>query len=350
VSVARTEEIVLVAGATGFIGRRLVNVLRDQNAHIRALVRDVSRIAALWPDNSVVGISHDLSQPGGLGDVCEGVDTVFHLSSSGEAPDDTRHLYKPRGSGRETLVTENLHYKTTVEGTQRLLDAAVRGHVKRFIYFSSAKVFGEGNASCLDENSETRPDSSYGSTKFEGEQLVLEAGKRYGLHVCVLRLPLVYGLDNNGNLQRMIDAIDRGRFPSLPEVGNKRSMVHVADVVQAALLVAEKPAANGQIYLVTDGQIYSTRQLYVMICHALNRPVPTWHVPPGVLRALGRTGDFIGRMRGRPFMFDSTVLQRLLGSAWYSSEKISRELGYQPTRTLDNGIKEMVEEYRRTKS
>jgi nucleoside-diphosphate-sugar epimerase len=189
----------------------------------------------------------------------------------------------------------------------------------------------------------------YGRAKLEAEKLVLDAGKRHSLHVCVLRLPLVYGLDNDGNIPRMITAVDSGRFPSLPDVGNKRSMVHVADVVQAALLAAEKPAANGQIYLVTDGQTYSTRQLYAMICYALHRPVPTWYIPTSVLRAMGRTGDLIGRLRGRPFMFDSTVLQKLLGSAWYSSEKIVRDLGYRPTRTLEDAIGEMVDEYRRTK-
>ena len=125
-------------------------------------------------------------------------------------------------------------------------------------------------------------------------------------------------------------------------------MVHVADVVQAALLAAEKPAANGQIYLVTDGQSYSTHQLYAMICHALDRPVPTWHLPASLLRAMGRTGDLIGRLRGRPFMFDSKVLQKLLGSAWYSSRKIEEELGFRPTRDLRDGVEEMVKEYRET--
>ncbi|MCZ6575340.1 MAG: epimerase, partial [Gammaproteobacteria bacterium] len=104
-----------------------------------------------------------------------------------------------------------------------------------------------------------------------------------------------------------------------------------------------------QIYLVTDGQSYSTRQLYAMICYALHRPVPTWYIPTSLLRAMGWTGDLIGRLRGRPFMFDSTVLQKLLGSAWYSSEKIVRDLGYRPTRTLEDAIGEMVDEYRRTK-
>ncbi len=234
-----------------------------------------------------------------------------------------------------------------MDGTRILLDAAAGSGVKRFIFFSSVKAMGEGNGACLDERSDARPASPYGMAKLEAEKIVLDAGKRHSLHVCVLRLPLVYGLDNDGNIPRMIAAIDSGRFPSLPDVGNKRSMVHVADVVQAALLAAEKPAANGQIYLVTDGQTYSTRQLYAMIRHALDLPVPTWHLPASLLRAMGRAGDLIGRLRGRPFVFDSTVLQKLLGSAWYSSRKIEEELGFRPTRDLTDGVEEMVKEVQR---
>ena len=341
---------VLVTGGTGFIGRHLVNLLRGRGAAVRVLVRDISKLSAIWPEDVVTGVACDLSQSAIPSDACNGVETIFHLASAGDVSEDAENLPRSRKLPRERgQNTEDAHHKTTVEGTRRLLDAAAGTGVKQFIFFSSAKAMGEGKGACLDERSNVRPVTPYGRAKLEAEKLVLDAGKRHSLHVCVLRLPLVYGLDNDGNIPRMIAAVDSGRFPSLPDVGNKRSMVHVADVVQAALLAAEKPAANGQIYLVTDGQTYSTRQLYAMICYALHRPVPTWYIPTSVLRAMGRTGDLIGRLRGRPFMFDSTVLQKLLGSAWYSSEKIVRDLGYRPTRTLEDAIGEMVDEYRRTK-
>ena len=343
-STVLTGTTVLITGATGFIGRHLVNKLRDEHVEIRALVRDISKIGLLWPNNAITGIACDLSQAENLGDACDGVDTIFHLASHGDTPDATKALREPKDVA---LDRQDLHYKTTVEGTRILLDAAVRADAKRLIFFSSVKVLGEGGAACLDENSVAQPLTRYGKAKLAAEKLVLDAGKRHPLHVCVLRLPLVYGADNNGNIPRMIAAIDRGRFPPLPEVGNKRSMVHVADVVRAALLAAEKPEANGQVYVVTDGQAYSTRQLYTMICQALGRPVPAWSIPSSVLGTMAKVGDLIGRLTGRPFLFDSDTLQKLSGSAWYSSEKISRQLGYRPTHTLNDGVAEMVEEYRK---
>jgi nucleoside-diphosphate-sugar epimerase len=321
----------------------------ERGAAVRVLVRDISNFPAIWPERAVVGVACDLSQSAIPSDACDGIETIFHLASAGDASENAENSSRSAKASPERRRTPTVaHHKTTVDGTKHLLDAAAGAGVKRFIFLSSVKAMGEGIAACLDESSDAHPVTPYGKAKLEAEKLVLDAGKRHGLHVCVLRLPLVYGLDNDGTIPRMIAAIDRGRFPSLPEVGNKRSMVHVTDVVQAALLVAKKPAASGRIYLVTDGQTYSTRQLYEVISHALDRPIPTWHIPTSVLRALGRTGDLIGRLRGRTFMFNSTVLQKLLGSAWYSSRKIEEELGFRPTRYLRDGVEEMVTEYRET--
>ena len=176
---------------------------------------------------------------------------------------------------------------------------------------------------------------------------MLDYGKRTGLQVACLRLPLVYGPGNKGNLFRMISAIDRGLFPALPDLGNRRSMVHVSNVVDAAILAAINPAANGQCYIVTDARAYSTRELYEMICQGLGKRVPRRHIPVGALKALGRMGDAIGRIRGRRFLFDSDALEKLTGSAWYSSDKISCELGYRPSITFEDALPEIIDGYRK---
>jgi UDP-glucose 4-epimerase len=335
-----TGKTVLVTGATGFIGRHLAKALSSQNARVLALARNAAKVAGLSTDGQIIGIVRDLTQAGSLAEVLRNVDVVFHLASEGEGGESTTRPASERSK------TEKSQEGVTIRGTRKLLDAARKTGVKGFVFLSSVKAFGENTDERLDETSETHPTSAYGRAKLAAENLLLEAGRRYGFHVCILRLPLVYGLDNDGNIARMIAAIDRGRFPPLPEVENKRSMVHVSDVVQAALLAAERPEASGQLYIVTDGQAYSTHDLYVKICQGLGRRVPGWHVSVGMWRGLAKAGDAIGAIRGRPFAFDSDALQKLFGSAWYSSEKIARELGYRPARTLDDGIKEMVTAYR----
>ena len=325
---------VLVAGATGFIGCKLVDALQARKKTICALTRDKSKLRSRWPQNDIVGREGDIADAKTLKNICAGVHTVFHLASYAEEA--------------QFDETGDLHWRVTVEGTRHLLEAAAHSGVKRFIYVSSVKAMGEGGKSCLDESSSAEPVSSYGRAKREAERLVQEAGRRHDMHVCNLRLPLVYGRDNRGSIWRMIAAIDRGRFPPLPETGNRRSMVHVDDVIQALLLASDNPAAQGHTYLVTDGRIYSTHQIYVGICKALGRPAPRWNFPIILLRAAARMGDMTGWIRGRSFIFNTAVLDKLIGSACYSCENIKTDLGYRPTRFLEDGLREMVDEYKKT--
>ncbi|MHB1141722.1 MAG: NAD-dependent epimerase/dehydratase family protein [Sulfuricaulis sp.] len=323
----------LVAGATGFIGCKLVDALHARRRTVFALARDISKIRSLWPQTDIAGRGGDIANAETLKDVCAGVHTVFHLASH----------YAEKAQFDET---KNLHWQVTVEGTRHLLEAAARSGVKRFIYVSSVKAMGEGGEFCLDESSLTEPVSPYGRAKLKAEELVLEAGRKHNMHVCNLRLPLVYGRDNRGSVWRMIAAIDSGWFPPLPETSNRRSMVHVDDVIQALLLAADNLAAHGHTYIVTDGQTYSTRQIYEWICTALHRHAPRWAVPLPLLRFVAHVGDRIGSLSGRRFVLDTDALEKLVGSAWYSSEKISRELGYRPVHTLKDALAGMVAEFR----
>jgi UDP-glucose 4-epimerase len=326
---------VLVTGAGGFIGLHLVERLLQKGCSVRALVREAKQHEA-WPSGVevIVGDVRDLQAMKATAAGCE---TVYHLAGKAHA------LTEVRGD-------EDAYRAINMDGTRHVLEGAVAGGAKAFVLFSSVKAMGDGGSRCLDESFDGPPETSYGRSKLEAERTAMEIGGRAGLHVSCLRLPLVYGPGNKGNLFRMIAAIDRGIFPPLPELGNRRSMVHVADVVQAAVRAAETPAAKGQCYIVTDGRAYSTRELYERICHSLGKEIPAWHVPVWTLKTLGRLGDTIGKLVGKRFIFDSAVLDKLIGSAWYSSEKISRELGYKPTRCFEDALPEMIAWYRTTPS
>jgi hypothetical protein len=326
---------VLVTGGTGFIGRYLVEALVAAGAQVTILARphgESLQIARRRSDQ----VKHrhgDLTEPGSLVGVCDGIDTVFHLAGYAHAED---------GS---TSLDESPHWRITVEGTQVLLDHACAAGVKRLIFVSTVKAMGEGSDACLDETSPTKPEDHYGVAKREAERLVLAAGQRCGVHTTVLRLPMVYGRHNAGNLPRMITAIERGRFPPLPEVNNRRSMVHVEDVVQALLLAAERSISSGQIYLVTDENVYSSCRIYESICAALGRQPPAWRVPAWLLWATGRVGNVL-RALHLPAPLTTEALRKLLGSAWYSCDKAKRELGYRPRRKLEDALAEMVADSR----
>jgi len=310
---------VVVTGANGFIGRVLCQASKAAGLDVLAAGRSDGQ----GPWDEYIPWQIEDGKPLRL----PRSDTLFHLAGKAHAL-------------AETHQEKDEYFRINTEGTRQVLEAASEAGIRRFVLFSSVKAMGEGGRECLDESAPCHPETPYGESKLAAETLVLEGG--YVPEPVVLRLSMVYGNSEKGNLPRMIRAIAKGRFPPIPEVNNRRSMVHVEDVVQAAMLAAAKPEAIGQTYIVTDGTPYSTRQIHAWICEALGKPVPGWSIPMPVLHALARVGDGIGRLRGRRFIFDGDALDKLIGSACYTSAMLERELGFKPARHLRESLPEIV--------
>lgn len=317
----------LVTGATGFIGTALVRRLRADGAVVRGLARSAEPAAA---DELVVA---DLAEQGLDPQWLAGVDTVYHLAAK-------THDLAAAGDA------EAEYRRINVEGTRRLAAAARRQPPRRLVFASSVKAQGEGGPLRLDESNAPRPTTAYGRSKRAAEELLFTEAAQGGFEVVCLRFPLVYGPGQKGNLERMIAAIDRGLFPPPPDNGNRRSMLHVENAVDALTLAAAHPAAAGEVYLVTDARPYSTREVHDWIREALGKPRRRWSVPEGAFRALAAAGDGLGALLGRRVGFDSEAFDKLLGSAWYGAEKIARELGYRPARDLREAMSELVADYR----
>jgi len=328
------KDSILVTGASGFIGQRLVHRLATEGCHVRAFVRDPSRFSYVHPRVEVV--VGDVRNVEEVETAISGVHAVFHLAAK-------VHDLEEFGDSGE-------HAEITVRGTRNILSAACKAGTNRLVFMSSLSVYGAPCELVRDETAACAPSSAYGRAKLCAEEIVLDGGAGSGMHVCCLRPASVYGAGCKGNLVRMVRMIEGGFFPPLPPVSSRRSMAYVTDVVQAAILAASNPVANGQRYIVTDGGAYSSRELYEAICKALAKRVPPWHVPLAVLRTLARIGDAIGRVRGRRAPFDSDALAKIIEPDSYSCMKISIELGYRPSMTFQNALPEIVEWYRRSRA
>lgn len=269
------------------------------------------------------GVRADVLDRDALARACKGVGTVFHCAGYAHADDD--------GS---------LHREINLVGTRNVAEIAGEAGAGCFVFMSSVKAMGLPGDDCIDETWPLAPETAYGMAKREAEAAVLAAGARFGMRVTNLRLAMVYGRGGRGNLDRMARAIRQGWFPPLPETGAKRSLVHVDDVVDAALTVAGAPRAAGKTYIVASDRPCSGREIYDELRRALGLPAPPWRCPVSLLRLAGATGDALARLTGRRFPLDRQAVGRLIGAECYSPALIREELGWRAGVSLAEGLRE----------
>jgi UDP-glucose 4-epimerase len=286
---------IFVTGATGFIGQRLISKLAESG---ESKVKVLSRHSHSEYETIVCDLESEVIPE----DALVGMDTVFHLAGFAH---DLRDAY----------IAEHLYRTVNVDSTVRLAELAVSSGVKRFVFVSSVKAGGRTEVVGISEG-------VYGETKREAELRLLEIGQQSGMHIAIIRPALVYGPRVKGNLRLMHRGIKQGWFPPLPETGNRRSMIHVDDIVQALLLVAEDSRANKDVFIATDGVPHSSREIYEAICHSVGKPVPNWSIPEFLFNALAKLSPK-----------QKYKVDKMLGNEEYSSEKLE-QLGFKADRTL----------------
>lgn len=305
------SRLFVVTGASGFIGRRLCAALRERG-RVRALIRH--EMTGPWDECIVADVAGDAM----VSRAFDGADVVYHLAARAHAL-----------AERKSDISE--YTRVNVDGTRRVADAARAAGVPRLVFASSVKAMGEGDGGAAM--------SPYGQSKRDAERIVLASGI---VEPVVMRLALVYGPGVEGNLGGMLRAVRARRFPPPPRMHNKRTMVHVDDVVRVMIAAGDHARAAGRTFVVTDGVAYSTRGVYDAMLAALGRPAPAWSLPAPMWRVLALAGDALGAVMNRRAPFDSDAYRKLFASAWYAGTDLGAELGMAPSLTLEDALPDMV--------
>ena len=323
---------ILVVGATSFIGQHLVKELLKQKDQVSIFIRTLYKFPTEWEKIVKVHVG-DITKKETIKGIFEGIDFVFHLAAK------VHDFSKVAGMDKE-------HFDVNLEGTLNLLEECKNSKIKHFVYFSSVKAMGEGRAEPFNELSSPKPETPYGESKLMAEALVLDSGKKYGFKTTSLRLPLVYGPGNKGNIYKMISATDKGYFFMMGKGESKRSMVYVGNVVDAALSIAGKENADHKVYVITDGIDYSIKQLYTTIAQSLGKNPASFYLPLTLAKPMAKLGDLAGHLIGKKLPFNSEALFRLTQSFTVSSNLIQSEIGFKPKYNLYNTINKTIEWYR----
>lgn len=295
---------VLVTGASGFIGTALVRRLMAEGIDVRGTWRrdpepTIARVE--WRRLS------QIDSAAGWRDLASGCEVVIHLAA-------LTHQTGTAGTGRWPEF-----WRVNVELTRILAQASRAAGVRRLIFVSSVGAICARSEECVDENSPCMPQEDYGRSKLEAEralQLELEGSV---VDWCILRLPLVYGPGNPGNMARLLQLIGTGVPLPFGAIRNRRSLVFVDNLVDAILTVVRYPAAIRSTYLVSDGSDFTTPELVSALAAATGRTVRLVGVPIALLKLIGRLGDLASRFLRIDSGIDSYSVGRLVGSLQVNS-------------------------------
>jgi UDP-glucose 4-epimerase len=221
------------------------------------------------------------------------------------------------------------------KGRSRRRRISRRAGLRRFVFLSSVKVNGEVSAQrAFVETDPLLPADAYAASKAEAEKRLRTISTESGMEVVVLRPPLVYGPGVQANLLNLLRATDAGLPLPLSSISNLRSLVYVANLVDALAACLVHPAAANHTFFVSDDHDLSTPQLIREIASALGKKPRLFPFPPALLRG-------IGALTGR-----AEQIARLTGSLQVDISSIKAVLDWKPPVSLQEGLAQTVSWYR----
>lgn len=322
----RLAEPVLVTGALGFIGYRLINRLLQENYQVIAFILPHHSLPPEW-NNKVEAFHGDITQEKDVEAAVAKAKTLFHFAA----------IVSDWGD-------EKWHHAVTVQGTKYVMDAALKHNVK-VIQASSITVYGDkiNQGLCQESDNYGNPLGAYSASKQAQEQCVREYIDK-GVDVRIIRPANIYGSGSRPWVDDLSAELKK-RTPVLMSGGNMDAgLVHVENVVELMMLAATSPAAKGQIYNICDEEGVTWKRYISELAHIIHAPAPR-SLPKSVAKIAATVMETLWRvfnMKNRPPLTHEAL--NLVGSHHQiSMKKAKEELGYSPVVDFEQGMKDVAQ-------
>jgi nucleoside-diphosphate-sugar epimerase len=314
--IGKKGNVILLTGATGFVGKSLLRrLLADDES--RLLVIADRRSGHSWPDRTRSFLMGELNHINDWSVALDKVTVVVHCAARVHVMKDND--FDPLKAFRDVNVA----------GTLNLARQAAAAGVKRFVFISSIGVNGLETVSGIpfNEGSETKPHNAYAISKWEAEKGLMAIAAETKLEVVIIRPPLVYGCKAPGNFGSLIRAVQRGWPLPLGAVHNQRSLVALDNLLDFIVTCTTHPQAANQTFLVSDGHDLSTTELLRGMAQAAGVSARLLPVPLWALQA------------GASLLWKGDVVQRLCGNLQVDISKARILLGWVPPVSVEEGLR-----------
>jgi nucleoside-diphosphate-sugar epimerase len=339
--------VALITGAPGWLGTRLTRVLAEgledgdrfkegsPDRIIRCLVLPEQNLV---PITSVKGkveiIVGDLTRPESLQPFFKdtGGATLFHCAGV---------VHPDKGVKQ--------FYSVNVDGTQSLLEAAQRARVRRFIHVSSNSPIGCNPARdhLFDETAPYNPYMNYGKSKKQGEELVRAAENSGNIETVIIRSPWFYGPDQPPRQTLFFKMIRDGKVPIVGDGETRRSMAYVDNICQGLLLCEQVQEARGNTYWIADERPYTMNEIVDTIERLLEKEFGQ-RCAHKRMRLPHFVGDIAQLVDGSlqaigVYQQKVHVLSEMNKTIACTVDKAKRELGYNPSVSLEEGMRRSLQ-------
>lgn len=304
---------ILITGSNGFLGQYLCQFLAEQNYLVLAQTRKAQTFS--YPN--IININFDLNDSLDNIDLSK-VEVIIHCA------------------GRAHIMNEiaasplEAYRQINVQGTLNLAKKAVQSGVKRFIYLSSIKVNGEQTTIRPFKPSDVvNPENPYGLSKYEAEQALLELSEETGLEVVIIRPVLIYGPNVKANFKSMVGLASKKLPLPIGCLDNKRSMVSIYNLADLIYNCMSHPKANREIFLASDQEDISVKQLFEKLAYYQNNKLIMIPVPKNLI-------NFLASLVGK-----KAVASRLCSELVVDGSKNTQLLGWTAPYTVDASLEKM---------
>jgi farnesol dehydrogenase len=318
----------MVTGATGFIGSRLVQELLNRQIQVNILVRSEKKLSPKIRERASV-FSGDIMNKKAVDSAMRDCEFVFHLA----------------GFANIWSKDKTLPYRTNVEGTNIILETALKNNIKKVVYTSSAGIFPpSGQQKTINEKSPL-PDyylTDYEKTKRAAEDLCIEYCSK-GLSTVIVNPSRVYGpgpLNKSNSVTILIKKYIKGNWRFIPGDGNQiGNYAFINDVVNGHIHALEK-GTTGKKYIL-GGTNVSYNEFFDTIGEVKGKKYRLLHLPIPVISVFAAFELFCAENFGKPPVITPDWLKRYSQDRPVSSQKAIEELDYSVT-PLSEGIEKTI--------